>query len=81
MSKMSLTGTDFAEIAKAVEMASKQGFRMITIDETDDSWVYSLLCFYGDTSEVYRLKIDTTRDTWKCVNRALINSDLERINP
>ena len=64
-----LTNHGFNRITRAVEIASNQGFKMIKIDGTESPFEFDLTCIYGDTLEVYRVKVNTYHKSYDCYQR------------
>lgn len=56
---MNITATKLRLATQAKEIASKQGFNLISMEDSDKISIYSLLCYYGDTKEIYSLWVDT----------------------
>ena len=56
---MNITATKLRLATQAKEIASKQGFNLISMEDSDKISIYSLLCYYGKTTEVYSLWVDT----------------------
>lgn len=56
---MNITATKLKLATQAKEIASKQGFNLISMEDSDKISIYSLLCYYGKTTEVYSLWVDT----------------------
>ena len=60
-----ITATEVKLLSKAVEIVSAQGFNAVNVETiTDKPFVYKVLCFYGDTDELYTLTVDVLKGTY-----------------
>ena len=60
-----LTATEIEILSKAVAIVSKQGFKAVSLNLiTEKPFIYEVLCFYGDTDELYNLTVDAIRGTY-----------------
>ena len=66
---MNITATKLKLATQAQEIASKQGFNLISMEDSDKISIYNLLCYYGKTTEVYSLWVDTFEQ--KIVNNSI----------
>ena len=65
-----LTSQEFNRINRAVEIAQAQGFKMIKIDSIPQiHGEYDLTCIYGDTLEVYKVRVNTFLKSYDCYQR------------
>ena len=63
-----LTNHEFNRINRAIEIAAKQGFKMIKI-ESGEFHEYDLTCIYGDTLEIYKVRVNTFLKSYDCYHR------------
>jgi len=65
-----LTSQEFNRINRAIEIAEAQGFKMIKIDSIPEIHAeYDLTCIYGDTIEVYKVRVNTFIKSCDCYQR------------
>jgi hypothetical protein len=63
-----LTSQEFNRINRAIDIAAAQGFKMIKI-ESGDFHEYDLTCIYGDTLEIYKVRVNTFLKSYDCYHR------------
>jgi hypothetical protein len=67
---INLTGQEFNRISRAIDIASAQGFKMIKIDSVPKiHGEYDLTCIYGDTFEIYKVRVNTFLKSYDCYKR------------
>ena len=60
-----ITATEIEILSKAVAIVSAQGFKAVSLVIVPEKpLIYEVLCFYGDTEELYTLTVDALRGTY-----------------
>ena len=61
----SITATEIEVLSKAVAVVAAQGFKAVNVKPvTGKQFFYEVLCFYGDTDELYTLTVDALEGTY-----------------